>query len=69
MILTIEATDQLTHWDGVPVRVWKGKTESGVDCFVFVHRVAVHKSKDQAEFERALREIPPGRVVPLSAVL
>jgi len=70
MKLSIEATDQLTHMEGVAVRVWKGKTETGVDCFVFVHRIAVRQDADCVEFERTLREqLPWGRVVPLRQVL
>lgn len=70
MKMTIEATDQLTHMDGVPVRVWKGKTEGGVECFVFVHRIAVHQDADCSQFERELSErMPPGRVFDLRHIL
>jgi hypothetical protein len=61
--ITIESTDQLTHMDGVPVRVWKGVTERGTECFVFVHRVAVRDGQ-HAEFARELNEqLEPGRVI------
>lgn len=70
MKLTIESTDQLTTIDGVPVRVWKGTTERGVECVVLVHRIAVHKAQDQAQFEAELFEqLPPGRHVDLRMVL
>lgn len=70
MKITIESTDQITTLDGVPCRVWKGATEAGVECVVFVHRLAVHKDQDAAQFERELAEqLPPGRHVPLSLVL
>ena len=70
MKITIEATDQLTEMDGVPVRVWNGTTEGGVQCFVFVHRLAVHMDEDSGEFDRELKEqMPPGRAIPLSAIL
>ena len=70
MQIQIEATDQLTHFDGVPVRVWKGVTAGGVECLVFVHRIAVHKDQDPTEFDRELQEqLPPGRAFPLSAIL
>ncbi len=70
MRMTIEATDQLTTMDGVPVRLWEGTTEAGTPCKVFVHRIAVHKSQDAAQFDKELKEqLPPGRSVPLSAIL
>jgi hypothetical protein len=70
MKIMIESTDQLTQMDGVPVRVWNGTTESGVPCIVFVHRLAVHNDSDSKQFERELQEqLPPGRAIPLSAIL
>lgn len=70
MHLQIESTDQITHMDGVPVRVWQGTTANGVPCLVFVHRIAVHRDQDTADFDRELAEqLPPGRVVPFSAVI
>lgn len=70
MKLQIEDTEHITLLDGVPVRVWQGVTESGMDCLVFVHRIAVDDRKDLREFDQDLQEqLPPGRVVPLSAIL
>ncbi len=70
MKLTITATDQLTKFDEVPVRVWEGITEDGVKCKVFVHRIAVHNDEDASAFERNLKErLPPGRHLPLSMIL
>ena len=60
MLIAIEATDKIIALDGVFVRVWKGTTEEGTECLVFVHRLAVKKEEDQSEFERELREqLPP----------
>lgn len=70
MRLQIESTDQITAMDGVPVRVWRGRTEAGVECIVFVHRIAVHNDNDQSQFDAELAEqLPPGRHVPLRSVL
>jgi hypothetical protein len=67
---TIEATDQLTEVDRIPVRIWKGLTEDGIPCLVMVHRLAVHDSQDSAQFEQELKEqLSPGRFVPLRNVL
>lgn len=68
MKITIESTNTLTEIDRVPVRVWRGVTERGVPCIVFVHRLAVDKAEDAAQFEAELREVPPPRIRPLSDV-
>lgn len=70
MKLTIESTDHLTYLGGVPVRVWKGRTEGGVECLVFVHRLAVDRAADTAEFDRELREqLPPPVVIDVRHIL
>lgn len=71
MQIQIESTDQLTSFDGVPVRLWKGVTSDGTECFVFVHRIAVSDLQDNDQFERELIEqLPPvPRHVPLNQIL
>lgn len=70
MQLTLTSTNQITEYDGVPVRVWEGITPNGIPCFVFVHRIAVVRTKDTDEFDRELREqLPPSVVVRLESVL
>ncbi len=70
MKLTIEATDQLTQIDGVPVRVWTGRTVSGIPCTVFVHRIAVSNAENSEQFDHELKEqLPPGRFFNLRQVL
>lgn len=58
MRLSIESTDDVTIVDGRPARVWKGRTEGGIECFVFVARIAVREDKDDA-FARELLETHP----------
>ncbi len=72
MKIQIESTSNLTTMDGVPVRHWKGRTESGIECDVFVHRIAGHKGQDSAQFESELKEMdPPGgpRAISLRDIL
>lgn len=70
MKIEIEATEQLTRIDGVPVRLWEGITENGVKCKVFVHRIAVHEEEDPGEFEQELSEqLPSGIHVELRNIL
>lgn len=70
MKITIESTDSITRIDGVPVRLWEGRTEAGTLCRVFVHRIALHESQDADQFDAELTEqLPPGRYIPLSMIL
>lgn len=59
MKLTIESTSQIVEINGGPGRVWIGRTEGGVECFVVVAAIAVRHDADQAEFERDLYEREP----------
>jgi hypothetical protein len=70
MKITITSTNHLTQVNGVPVRLWEGVTESGIPCKVFVHRLAVHKDHDAAQFEAELAEqLPPGTMIELRHIL
>ena len=72
MRLTIESTNTTTDFEGFPVRLWKGRTEDGTECLVFVHRVAVERSQDCTQFERELEEhVQPSldQVIPLRMIV
>jgi hypothetical protein len=70
MQITIEATEMVTQFENVPCRLWKGTTAEGVDCLVFVHRIAVHKDSDSSAFDRELEEhLPPAVFAPLNKIL
>lgn len=70
MKITIESTNTVTEIDGVPVRLWKGVTEAGAFCDVFVHLLARRTNQDLTEFERDLQEqLPPAELVPLRRIL
>lgn len=56
MKIRIESTSKIVDLNGVPARVWEGKTESGIPVQCFVTRIAVAIEDDQAEFERDLEE-------------
>ena len=60
MKLEIENTDILATVNGVPARVWQGKTASGIPVTAWVTRIAVSNKEDTAMFEKELREcVPP----------
>lgn len=71
MQIQIEATDKITDFEGVPVRLWKGVTAGGVECHVFIHRIAVANDQDTSQFEQELAEqLPPAApAVPLWMIL
>jgi hypothetical protein len=61
MRLMIEPTEEWIEIEGARVRVWKGTSENGIDCFVFVQGIAVSREADCSEFDLALEEahLPP----------
>ena len=70
MKLQIESTDMTTHINGVYVRLWKGTTEKGVPCKVFVYRIAADEDDDVSEFVAEWKiEMPPTELaIPLHMI-
>ena len=54
MKITIESTDETPTLDGVECRLWRGVSEGGVACLVYVHRIAVREDQNPADFEAEL---------------
>ena len=69
MRLTLESTDVVSSIDGKPARVWKGRTEAGAECLVFVARIAVDERQDAREFEEELLRMPDPLELSTAAVL
>lgn len=59
MKITIESTEDIVTVNGVPARVWVGKTDSGIDVQCMVTRIAVDRTEDQAQFEAELQQHRP----------
>jgi hypothetical protein len=59
MKATVENTSRIITVNGIPARLWKGVTESGVEFEMLVVRVAVSKDADTAQFEAELRSMAP----------
>lgn len=57
MKITVEATGKFETVEGVNARIWKGKTESGIEVTCWIPLVQVHKDADQTEFQRELNEV------------
>ena len=79
MKITIESTEELVKLDTgkgmVPGRIWKGKTESGIEVFCVVTRIGIAPGADGEQFERELQECPDTRLqydpqaIPLRMIL
>jgi hypothetical protein len=61
MKIHLESTGQIVEFNGIPCRVWEGKTEGGVRLTAFITRVAVDRAEDSSQFERELIEQPEPR--------
>jgi hypothetical protein len=59
MRITIESTTNEVFLNGLPARIWEGRTDSGIPCHCYIIRIGVERDKDQAEFERELQEHRP----------
>lgn len=76
MKITIESTDKIVQLNGVPARIWEGRTEAGIPLHCYVARVAVAEglpSADYVQFETELREhakpSPEIQAIPLRLVI
>lgn len=54
--MTIESTSKVVELNGVGVRIWEGKTDSGIPIHAYVALVAVPTGERQEDFERELAE-------------
>ncbi len=57
MKVTAESTAKIIELNGVPARVWYARTESDVECFLFVTLVAVANEEEQGEFGAAFQKL------------
>lgn len=73
MKITIESTTKIVQANGIPCRVWEGKSESGIEVQCLITRVAVPAGADCAQFQAELQEhAPPSAAVaafPLRMIL
>jgi len=73
MRVILESTTKHVRLNGVPARIWEGKTDSGIPCHAYITRIAVGQDQDSAEFDRELKEhkspSPEILVIPLRLVI
>lgn len=60
MQITVESTSKIVEINGVPCRVWEGRTAAGIKCHCYIPRIACDKDEPRTEeFERDLKETRP----------
>jgi hypothetical protein len=59
MRIVIESTTKTVTLNGVPARIWEGKTDSGIPCHAYITRIAVDREEDSREFDADLQEHRP----------
>lgn len=65
MKIILENTSKIVELNGVPARVWEGRTESGIPMHAYITRVALTENAGAsaiAEFERELEAVRPPSV-------
>lgn len=65
MKIQMEPTEHIVAMDGVECRVWNGVTENDIQCFVFVHRIAVRNDQDAKEFDELFEGWIPVEIIEL----
>lgn len=73
MKATLESTSKIVTMNGIPCRIWEGKTESGIPFHAYIVRVAVAPNQDNSQFEKELTEtaVPSAEVaaIPMRMIL
>ncbi len=73
MKIIIESTTKIVEVNGIPARIWEGKTESGIKVHAFITLIAAPLAADQHEFQRELRKQKVPRLevaaIPLRLIL
>jgi hypothetical protein len=61
MKITIESTGEILAVNGVPARVWQGKTDTGIPLVALIVTIGVDREEDCEQFDRELLEHAPPR--------
>ena len=57
MKVTLESTTKIVQLNGIPARIWEGKTDTGIQVHAFITRIAIDKDEPNAQlFEVELKE-------------
>jgi hypothetical protein len=59
MQITIKNTSKIVQLNGIPARVWEGKTSSGIKVTAFISRITISKDESAEvinQFETELKQ-------------
>lgn len=56
MKVTLQSTTKIVDVNGLPARVWEGRSAKGVRVYAFITRIAAEEGCDHAEFKNELQE-------------
>lgn len=56
MRITVESTSKMVTLNGVPARIWEGRTESGIAVHCYITRIAHDLDADSTQFEAELQQ-------------
>lgn len=56
MKIEIESTEKIVELNGVPARIWDGKTDSGIPIHCFVTRISPQTHENIEQFEEEFKE-------------
>lgn len=59
MKVILESTTMVVNMNGIPTRIWEGKTESGIKVHAFITRIAAPAAEDQEKFKEELERCRP----------
>lgn len=62
MEIELKSTSTIQRINGQPVRVWEGKTKSGIEVVAFIAKIGVRLEDDAEEFDNELRAYSPPSV-------
>ena len=59
MKIEIESTEKIVELNGMPARIWDGKTDSGIPVHCFITRISPQTHDSIEQFEKELLEQKP----------
>jgi hypothetical protein len=60
MKVELTSTTMIVELNGVPARIWEGKTDTGIPVYAFIARICAPSEADQTQFRAELRQcLPP----------
>ncbi len=52
MKITLESTNEIRTFNGVPARIWQGETDSGIKLHCFISNIAISKNETEEAIDQ-----------------